>query len=87
MPRQGFADNVRRFIIDRVEEARANGDSTIDFQVGAIREALGTGDRNDVLDICQVLETQKAWEMAGIEVLEPGQGRRLDSTYRFRIMG
>ena len=87
MTRKGFADNVRRHLIGRVEEARANGESTIAFQVGAIREALGTNDSNDVLDICQVLETEKAWEMAGIEVLERGQGRRLDSTYRFRIRG
>lgn len=87
MMREGFADDVRRFIIDKVGEARANGESTIAFRVGTIRESVGTGDRNDVLDICQVLKTQKAWDAAGIEILELGQGTRLDTTYRFRIKG
>lgn len=87
MTREGFADSVLCFIIDKVEEARANGESTISFRAGTIREAVGTGDRNDVLDICQVLKTQKAWDAAGIEILEPGQGTRLDTTYRFRIKG
>ena len=90
MPRYGFAENVRRYAVKEIEQARSRRAAFIALQAGAtrekIRQASGEKDESDTLDICQVLRTRKFAHEAGVELIDDSGGQRLDTTFRFRIL-
>ena len=51
----GDAIRIRRHAIQRVDEVRAAGETSITLRVGDMHDALYTSGSSSVLDICQVL--------------------------------
>ena len=90
MPRYGFAENIRRYAVKEIKQARSRRAAFIALQAGAtrenIRQASGEKDESDTLDICQVLRTRKFAHEAGVELIDDSGGQRLDTTFRIRIL-
>ena len=82
----GAADRIRKYLCNQVEVARSKGEPRFCVAVSEIRDALGFSGTNSIIDICQVLDTQKFRTAAGVEFLcKPGPKQGVDTVYLFKI--
>ena len=83
---EGDADRIRGYLCHLVEHARSKGEPRFSVAAGEICGALGLNDSNAILDICEVLKTQKSSAVAGAELLcQTGTGQRVDSVFLFKV--
>ena len=83
---EGDADRIREYLCHLAEHARSKGEPRISVAAGEIRDTLRLNDSNAILDICEVLKTQKSSASAGAELLcQTGTGQRLDSVFLFKV--
>ena len=81
MPR-GDADRIRRYLCQRVGEARNAGATRVTFRAGDVHDDLGMERRHP--NVCQVLKGGKFHTQAGVEILQcvycppSGQGANLE---------
>ena len=82
----GDAERIHCYVGQRVEDARAKGETTLAIRVGDVRDGMGLNYSDAIIDICQVLETQKFEDEACVKFLDrtgPRQGA--NTVFRFEI--
>ena len=82
----GDAAKIHRYLGELVIAARGAGSRRISFRAGDVRDALELNHAAALLDVCQVLDTQKFQDEVGVTFLnKTGPGCGVSSTYRFSI--
>ena len=82
----GDADRIRRYLYQRVEEARQEGKTRVTFRAGDIHRALGMAHSHP--NVCQVLQGKKFHSLASVEFVRyvdrppSGQGGNLNIEFR-----
>lgn len=83
----GDAARIHRHIHHIVRKAREANERVIVIRAGDVCDALRFSHSNAVLDVCQVLETQKLRREAGLVFLdEPPRQQNVEARYRFRVL-
>ena len=84
----GDADRIRRYLCQRVEEARLAGKTRVTFRAGDVHGALGLVHAHP--NVCQVLEGKEFHSLATVEfvryVYRPPSGRGANLTIEFRVL-
>ena len=84
----GDADRIRRYLYQRVEEARQAGKTWVTFRAGDIHRALGMVHSHP--NVCQVLKGKKFHSLAHVELLRclehPPSGQGANVTIEFRVL-
>ena len=84
----GDADRIRRYLCQRVEEARLAGKTRVTFRAGDVHGALGLVHAH--ANVCQVLEGKEFHSLATVEfvryVYRPPSGRGANLTIEFRML-
>ena len=93
--REGFARLARTYAAGRIDAMRKQGKSAIALRVGDLRDEIrellpdaGIPESNDdVMDICQVMETRKFHNLAGVRLIgQEGPQSGAGTVYYFRII-
>ena len=84
----GDADRIRRYLYQRVEEARQAGKTRVTFRAGDIHRALGMVHSHP--NVCQVLEGKEFHSLATVEfvrnVYRPPSGQGANLTIEFQVL-
>ena len=84
----GDADRIRRYLCQRVKEARQAGEVRVTLRAGDVHRALGLV--NAYPNVCQVLEGEKFHSQATVEIVRyvyrPPSGRGANLTIEFRVL-
>ena len=84
----GDADRIRRYLYQRVEEARQAGKTRVTFRAGDIHRALGMEHAH--ANVCQVLQGKKFHSLASVEFVRyvdrPPSGQGGNLTIEFRVL-
>ena len=84
----GDANRIRRYLLQRVEEARSAGTTELTLRAGDVHSALGM--MNSHASVCQVLQGEKFHAMAGVELVRhlvrPQTGQGANLVIEFRVL-
>ena len=84
----GDADRIRRYLCQRVEEARQVGKTRVTFRAGDVHKALGLVHAHS--NVCQVLQGKGFHSLATVEfarcVYRPPSGQGANLTIEFRLL-
>ena len=84
---QGDAARIREYLCQLVEHARSEEEPRISVAAGEIRDALGLNHPDAIIDICQVLNTEKFSAEARVELLcKAGPREGATSVFLFNIL-
>ena len=84
----GDADRIRRYLVQKVNEARQAGKTTVTFRAGEVHSAVGLV--NAYPNVCQVLEGKKFRSSAAVGFIRyvdrPPSGQGGSLTMEFRLL-
>lgn len=83
----GDAARIRQHLLRQVNNARVAGKTETVFRAGDVRDTIGLSYSDAIIDICQVIETKKFQNEAGVELLaKSGPKQGINTDYRFSVV-